>query len=228
MENSPLDKQQQVFHPGSSRTLRRSRGPTRAGLCCTAEGGRWSGGGKGGLDNSITSSLQQPASRASETEGWVGSIRELSPSTARATLQSGAAANGPSGIDWSADQFTRHLTGSSVPDGKSSYQDGAESKYDTAFLVSPLKKTGHSVDNIWVTGPFGRSRYRIEQLLLKVYESLKSFFYTTKIHVNLFKICCTILTQRHFGKILLHPWLNVYHRHFTYFILNAYCSTMEP
>lgn len=47
-ENSPLDKQQQVRHPGSSRTLRRSRGPSRAGLCCTAEGRRWSRGGRGG------------------------------------------------------------------------------------------------------------------------------------------------------------------------------------
>lgn len=105
-ENSPLDKKQQVRHPGSSRTLRRSRGPSRAGLCCTAEGRRWSRGGRGGGVGGRTTALPHHYSSqrgerecGGRGEGWVGSIRELSPSTGRATLQSGAAANSPSGID---------------------------------------------------------------------------------------------------------------------------------
>lgn len=79
------------------------------------------GGGVGQQHYLITTAAS--VERGREREGWVGSIRELSPSTARATLQSGAAANSPSGIDRSADQFTRHLSGSLVQDGKSSHQD---------------------------------------------------------------------------------------------------------
>ena len=101
-------KQQQQLHhwranhPGSSRTLRKSRGPLVV-LGCAAllkEGGGERKGGGGGGDNrqggnSITSSLQQPAPNArqpggTEWEEWVRSIYQLSPSSPRATIQQDA------------------------------------------------------------------------------------------------------------------------------------------
>ncbi len=103
-----LHKQKQLHHwranhLGSSRTLRKSQGPTVLGCAALLKGG----GGKEGRDergmdnrqaaNSITSSLQQPAPNARQPGGteraeWVKSIYQLSPSSPWATVQQDASA----------------------------------------------------------------------------------------------------------------------------------------